>query len=544
MNNNQEQTQGGNPLTKLSGIPLPKFSGSGVVTRAGSVVSTLLFLIASVFLQVGPASAAPSTFLVAKNGAVSTLASAADSVQTSLTVTSGQGSRFPSTYPYNLVLGSGVEIVKVTGRSGDIFTIVRAQEGTTASSHAVNDRVALNVTAGYLTELQTAVNTVETGVQTEAGLEAILTDASNVFTNNDTIPASSIGTGLTDSQVADTITVGTGGNLATPPAIGATTPNTGKFTNVNVTGDYQVNGTSLRMEDITDNATPPNGALVYYAGVPFYELISVNLEDHQGTLSEGAVPTPTGSTSWGILWLAENQAYTEVVGTLSHNVADATTAEIHIGSPGANGAMVKDLGDASSGSVNFTLTHSEYDTYKINHYLIVKSSAFPTNGEIRLDIDGRDRPGGSPPSPEGWRETTGVVELLDSGDTSGEIGIRVSGYGYFGDIAKGQVASISSSNILMFDAVTKDVGIINYGSEGALQLGVNQAAAGDEADVVPTLSMEANTRVNVLGRVFKLPVKSDTGDPASPVDGDCYVNTNDNKVRVYVDGAWRDLVTW
>jgi len=41
-----------------------------------------------------------------------------------------------------------------------------------------------------------------------------------------------------------------------------------------------------------------------------------------------------------------------------------------------------------------------------------------------------------------------------------------------------------------------------------------------------------------------LPVKTTTGDPASPVEGQIYVNTSDNKVRVYADGVWRDLATW
>ena len=41
-----------------------------------------------------------------------------------------------------------------------------------------------------------------------------------------------------------------------------------------------------------------------------------------------------------------------------------------------------------------------------------------------------------------------------------------------------------------------------------------------------------------------LPVKTTTGNPASPVEGQIYVNTYDNKVRVYADGAWRDLATW
>ncbi len=43
-------------------------------------------------------------------------------------------------------------------------------------------------------------------------------------------------------------------------------------------------------------------------------------------------------------------------------------------------------------------------------------------------------------------------------------------------------------------------------------------------------------------RVF--PVKTDTGDPSDPLEGQIYVNTSDNKVRVYADSAWRDLATW
>jgi hypothetical protein len=43
---------------------------------------------------------------------------------------------------------------------------------------------------------------------------------------------------------------------------------------------------------------------------------------------------------------------------------------------------------------------------------------------------------------------------------------------------------------------------------------------------------------------FKLPIKTTTGDPSSPREGDIYVNTQDNKIRCYADGAWRDLATW
>jgi parallel beta-helix repeat protein len=40
---------------------------------------------------------------------------------------------------------------------------------------------------------------------------------------------------------------------------------------------------------------------------------------------------------------------------------------------------------------------------------------------------------------------------------------------------------------------------------------------------------------------FNLPVKTTTSDPADAVDGLLYLNTADDKLRVYADGAWRTL---
>jgi hypothetical protein len=78
-------------------------------------------------------------------------------VATSLTVASGTGSLFPNpTSPdYFLVTlqgvsGTPIEIVKCTARSTDTLTIVRAQEGTTASAFTGGDKVELRVTAGQM----------------------------------------------------------------------------------------------------------------------------------------------------------------------------------------------------------------------------------------------------------------------------------------------------------------------------------------------------------------------------------------------------------
>ncbi|MEN2967450.1 hypothetical protein SI769_14555 [Escherichia coli] len=82
---------------------------------------------------------------MATNNAESTLASAISATDTSLIVSAGTGAEFPDAVAgesyFKLTLtdaatGSQVEIVNVTAKAGDIFTIERAQEGTLARAWA------------------------------------------------------------------------------------------------------------------------------------------------------------------------------------------------------------------------------------------------------------------------------------------------------------------------------------------------------------------------------------------------------------------------
>jgi len=52
---------------------------------------------------------------------------------------------------------SNREICKVTGVSGNTFTIERAQEDTTAHSHSNGAMVAMLITAGHFTEIEDAI---------------------------------------------------------------------------------------------------------------------------------------------------------------------------------------------------------------------------------------------------------------------------------------------------------------------------------------------------------------------------------------------------
>lgn len=100
-----------------------------------------------------------TTFLVVKNDAISTLASGINDSVTSLDVAAGEGALFPSTYPFHISIDS--EILSCTNRSTDTLTVTRHQQGTSAAAHSAGAAVELRVTAQSVTDLNSAVNTLE-----------------------------------------------------------------------------------------------------------------------------------------------------------------------------------------------------------------------------------------------------------------------------------------------------------------------------------------------------------------------------------------------
>lgn len=98
-----------------------------------------------------------------KNFAYSTVSVAPSpaSSGTSLTVGTSEGVLFP-TVPFNatvwpvtqLPTSTNAEIVRVTNIAGDVFTITRTQESTSARSILVGDQIAATITAKTLTDAE------------------------------------------------------------------------------------------------------------------------------------------------------------------------------------------------------------------------------------------------------------------------------------------------------------------------------------------------------------------------------------------------------
>ena len=119
--------------------------------------------------------------VVFKNNAKTTLASGINSSATSITVSDGDV--FPSLTGSDIFFvtfddGTNNEIVKVTARSGNTLTVVRAQESTTARSFSTGDEAQLRLTAGILGLFS------QTGVAITDEIEAYLDANGLTFPDN------------------------------------------------------------------------------------------------------------------------------------------------------------------------------------------------------------------------------------------------------------------------------------------------------------------------------------------------------------------------
>jgi hypothetical protein len=97
------------------------------------------------------------------NNAFGTLNAGITNSSTTIVLQAGEGARFPTLsagdYFYATLIDTtnNLEIVKVTARSTDTMTVVRAQDNTTARAFSTNDRFELRPTAALFNELTNAV---------------------------------------------------------------------------------------------------------------------------------------------------------------------------------------------------------------------------------------------------------------------------------------------------------------------------------------------------------------------------------------------------
>lgn len=98
------------------------------------------------------------------NNAASTLATAIDTDDTSVIVASGHGARFPTcctgSQDFYIAVQSGatIEFMRVTNRSTDTLTVVRAQQSSSAASFGIGSRVEQRPTRGTFERFRDLTN--------------------------------------------------------------------------------------------------------------------------------------------------------------------------------------------------------------------------------------------------------------------------------------------------------------------------------------------------------------------------------------------------
>jgi hypothetical protein len=228
------------------------------------------------------------------NNAATTLATGINSSVTSLTVASATGALFPTLaglqYFYctlSNAAGTTIEIVKVTARSTDTFTIVRGQDNTTAAAFIAGDKVELRLTAADLQNFP-QLDSTNTFSQTQTFVTPILgTPTSGTLTNC---------TGYTTANLSGSIGLTTQVTGTLP----ATNGGTGQSSYA--VGDLLFASTTTALSKLADVATG-NALISGGVGVaPSYG--KIGLTTHvSGTLpvTNGGTGVATLTTAYGIL---------------------------------------------------------------------------------------------------------------------------------------------------------------------------------------------------------------------------------------------------
>lgn len=186
------------------------------------------------------------------NNAESTLAGAILAGDTAMTVQSGHGALFPvlaagdtaNVTLTKLVLGLPVrEIVTVTARLGDVMTIVRGQEGTTALGFLGGDNVSLRPTAaGMNRKLDKTGDTMEGDLDLDGNdlTDAVLADFSLKYK---------------DSAASGALDYHNGSYQRWAPAVGAQSLSVANWPPAGELGTLTIEGVNLGAATITTTFT-------------------------------------------------------------------------------------------------------------------------------------------------------------------------------------------------------------------------------------------------------------------------------------------------
>ncbi len=219
------------------------------------------------------------------NNGLSYLGSSLSDTGTTATLTTGHGGLFPALsagdwFPLTLVNSSGqFEIAHVTARSGDVLTLTRAQEGTTALSFPAGSRVELRLTAAAVATIQAEIAGVNSALLALLPPGAgpipwtrIAEPAGWIFADGRVLLASTPYTALRAAYIADNYPFGSdgAGNPRIPDMSGRVPAGRDASGSSRLTASWSMNGVVL-------------GAT---GGLEYHTLTTAQMPSHTHPLSE------------------------------------------------------------------------------------------------------------------------------------------------------------------------------------------------------------------------------------------------------------------
>jgi hypothetical protein len=179
--------------------------------------------------------------MVAKvtNNAFGTLLAGISSSATTITLDSGQGAKFPTLssgdffFATIIDTSNNLEIVKITARSTDSLTAVRAQDNTSARAFSAGDRIELRPTAALFESIRDGIGiTGEADAISNAGAVSLTHLVTEVTTGGSAM-AISLANGTAGQIKIISMVVDGGGTATLTPATFA-------------------NGTTIAFADVND----------------------------------------------------------------------------------------------------------------------------------------------------------------------------------------------------------------------------------------------------------------------------------------------------
>ena len=296
-------------------------------------------------------------------------------------------------------------------------------------------------------------------------------------------------------------------------------------------GGSFVTGTSGARVEI--NANTDAGTIAMYTGSGSeFDNGRIRIDNTSGTYGQLLIDGP----NFGASASEEGYGYLNLV-SRTDTTPDRSQVTLTAVSDGAWEALTEIQAAADSGDASVEITASSTSG---------AGTITMTADDIVLSADQVQIPDGSASAPALTFSATGQQDVGIYRSGTDEISFATGG---------GQRWIIDSSGFLKGTSATGSVAMRNsttgasspdYSFRGDTNTGMYRAGAdqiGFATNGAQRLLVD-NSVVAVQAGLFRLPVKASTGDPTATDEGDMYVNSVDNVLKVYEGGSWRTVASW